>query len=90
MESSARTRTTRRARSWISRRTGAARSPRRPSARRRSGVGWRARLEIAVLTGPALIVFFAFVIFPVLMAAYYGFYSWKGYGVPTNFVGFKN
>jgi raffinose/stachyose/melibiose transport system permease protein len=61
-----------------------------PSARRRRGVGWRARLEIAALTGPALIVFFAFVIFPVLMAAYYGFYSWKGYGVPTNFVGLKN
>jgi raffinose/stachyose/melibiose transport system permease protein len=61
-----------------------------PSARRHRGVGWRARLEIAALTGPALIIFFAFVIFPVIMAAYYGFYSWKGYGPPTNFVGLKN
>jgi multiple sugar transport system permease protein/raffinose/stachyose/melibiose transport system permease protein len=24
------------------------------------------------------------------MAAYYGFFSWQGYGVPTDFVGFKN
>src|SRR5206468_1337599 len=32
----------------------------------------------------------AVVIFPVVMAAYYGFYKWKGYGVPTNFVGLQN
>jgi raffinose/stachyose/melibiose transport system permease protein len=30
------------------------------------------------------------VIFPVLMAAYYGFFRWEGYGVPTDFVGLKN
>jgi multiple sugar transport system permease protein/raffinose/stachyose/melibiose transport system permease protein len=30
------------------------------------------------------------VIFPVVMAAYYGFYKWKGYGPPTEFVGFDN
>jgi len=24
------------------------------------------------------------------MAAYYGFYDWQGYGVPTNFIGLKN
>ena len=46
--------------------------------------------KIAVLTGPALIVFLAFVIFPVVMAAYYGFFSWKGYGPPTDFVGLHN
>jgi raffinose/stachyose/melibiose transport system permease protein len=33
------------------------------------------RLEIAVLSGPRDLVFLAFVIFPVVMAAYYGFYS---------------
>ncbi|MCB2177224.1 MAG: sugar ABC transporter permease [Actinomycetales bacterium] len=43
-----------------------------------------------MLTGPALIVFLAFVIFPVVMAAYYGFFSWKGYGPPTDFVGLHN
>ncbi|PCE13395.1 sugar ABC transporter permease [Microbacterium sp. SZ1] len=50
----------------------------------------RARLEVILLAGPALVVFLAFVIFPVLMAAYYGFFSWQGYGVPTDFVGLKN
>ncbi|NQX05292.1 sugar ABC transporter permease [Rathayibacter sp. VKM Ac-2856] len=58
--------------------------------RRRRGLGWSGRLEVAILVGPALIVFLAFVIFPVVMAAYYGFFSWQGYGVPTDFVGFKN
>ena len=24
------------------------------------------------------------------MAAYYGFFKWKGFGPPTNFVGFDN
>ncbi|MCU1404881.1 MAG: sugar transporter permease [Glaciihabitans sp.] len=47
-------------------------------------------LEIAILVGPALLVFLAFVIFPVVMAAYYGFFSWQGYGIPTNFVGIRN
>ncbi|WP_244248311.1 sugar ABC transporter permease [Rathayibacter sp. VKM Ac-2801] len=58
--------------------------------RRRRSLGWAGRLEVAILVGPALIVFLAFVIFPVVMAAYYGFFSWQGYGVPTDFVGFKN
>jgi raffinose/stachyose/melibiose transport system permease protein len=51
---------------------------------------WRQRFEIAVLTGPAIIVFLAFVIFPVGLAAYYGFYRWQGYGTPTDFVGLNN
>ena len=56
---------------------------------KRSG-RWRQRFEITVLTGPAIIVFLAFVIFPVGLAAYYGFYRWQGYGVPTEFVGLNN
>jgi ABC-type sugar transport system permease subunit len=61
--------------------------PYRPRRRR---IGWAQRLEIVALSGPAILVFVGFVIFPVLMAAYYGFYRWKGYGVPTNFVGLDN
>jgi len=61
-----------------------------PPRRRRRGVSWGERLEIAVLTGPALVVFLAFVIFPVVMAAYYGFFRWEGYGAPTDFVGLQN
>jgi ABC-type sugar transport system permease subunit len=61
-----------------------------PLRPRRRGIGWAQRLEIAALSGPAILMFLGFVIFPVLMAAYYGFYRWKGYGVPTNFVGLDN
>ncbi|MCO8277732.1 sugar ABC transporter permease [Actinoplanes sp. TRM 88003] len=61
-----------------------------PVRPRRRGIGWAQRLEIVALSGPAILVFVSFVIFPVLMAAYYGFYKWKGYGVPTNFVGLDN
>jgi raffinose/stachyose/melibiose transport system permease protein len=61
-----------------------------PSGSRRRGIGWAQRAEIAVLSGPAILMFLGFVILPVLMAAYYGFYRWKGYGVPTNFVGLRN
>ncbi|MFJ8184701.1 carbohydrate ABC transporter permease [Streptomyces sp. NPDC096105] len=61
-------------------------SPPRAAARRRG----RTRLEIAVLSAPAVIVFLAFVIFPVALAAYYGFYQWKGYGEPTDWVGLNN
>jgi len=63
-------------------------SPR--SARRRRPGTWRSRLEIAALSAPAVIVFVTFVILPVAMAAYYGFYRWKGFGPPTDFVGLQN
>jgi ABC-type sugar transport system permease subunit len=58
--------------------------------RRRRGAGWGLRAEILLLAGPAVIVFLAFVILPVVMAAYYGFFRWAGYGPPTDFVGLQN
>jgi multiple sugar transport system permease protein/raffinose/stachyose/melibiose transport system permease protein len=71
----------------LSTRGGAAKaSPRGDRARAQ----WRKRAEIAILSGPAIIMFLAFVIFPVFMAAYYGFFRWKGFGPPTNFIGFQN
>ncbi|MGW0085615.1 carbohydrate ABC transporter permease [Streptomyces sp. NPDC003393] len=48
------------------------------------------RLEIALLSGPAILMFLAFVIFPVALAAFYGFYRWHGYGAPTDWVGLNN
>src|SRR6185437_6788850 len=60
-----------------------------PRPRKRRGRG-RLRLEIALLSGPAIIVFVGLVIFPVVLAAYYGFYRWQGYGAPTNWVGLGN
>ena len=61
-----------------------------PRPRRRKKGSWRQRLEVTLLTGPAILIFLAFVIFPVVMAAYYGFFKWKGYGPPTDFVGLQN
>jgi len=62
-----------------------------PSPRRRPrGADWRKRLEILLLAGPAIALFVTFVMFPVVLAAYYGFFKWKGFGPPTNFVGLQN
>lgn len=61
-----------------------------PRPRRGKRTDWRKTFEITVLSTPAIVVFLAFVIFPVFMAAYYGFFKWKGYGPPTEFVGIDN
>ncbi|WP_210507245.1 carbohydrate ABC transporter permease [Naasia sp. SYSU D00057] len=61
-----------------------------PPSPRKARADWRGRLEIALMVGPAMAMFLAFVIFPVVMAAYYGFFSWQGFGIPTQFVGFRN
>ncbi len=68
--------------------TGAGEPP--TPVRRPRRVDWRKRGEIALLSGPALIVFVGFVIFPVVMAAFYGFFKWNGFGWPTEFVGLNN
>ncbi|MDR2378057.1 MAG: sugar ABC transporter permease [Bifidobacteriaceae bacterium] len=63
---------------------------RRPRAPRRSGLSFRTRGEIALFTGPALIVYIGFVFVPIALAAYYGFFTWNGVGAPTKFVGADN
>jgi len=37
-----------------------------------------------------LVLYSVFVIFPIIQAAYYGFFKWNGLGPCTNFVGFTN
>jgi len=69
---------------------GGASAPSPSVRRRRLSSPWRKRLEILLLAGPALVLFAAFVIFPVIIAAYYGFFSWAGYGPATDFVGLRN
>jgi ABC-type sugar transport system permease subunit len=64
--------------------------PAPPAGRRARRGGWRSRLEITALSAPAVIVFLTFVILPVILAAYYGFFRWKGFGPPTEFVGLQN
>jgi len=66
----------------------------RPGATRRSGTR-RARqqlkwLEIALFSGPALVVYVAFVLLPIGFALYYSLYKWNGLQALDNFVGFGN
>lgn len=46
--------------------------------------------EIALFTGPALVVFATFVILPVVLAGYVSFFNWDGGGDLGKFVGFDN
>jgi raffinose/stachyose/melibiose transport system permease protein len=58
-----------------------------------SGVGAvrSGRLAILVLfLPPALLLFTIFVVLPIGEAGWYSFFSWNGYGRPTQFVGLSN
>lgn len=61
--------------------------PVRPARRSR---GFQTKLELVILLGPALVVFIGFVLVPIGIAAYYGFYNWSGFGPLTDFVGLQN
>lgn len=50
----------------------------------------RTRLEIALFTGPALVVFLGFVILPIALAAVYSLYNWNGLGPLERFIGLDN
>ena len=65
---------------------GAAAPPR--STRRRSKL--RKRLELALLLGPASLLFVGFVFMPLIAAAYYSLFDWNGFGPLTDFVGIDN
>lgn len=44
----------------------------------------------AIFLIPALALFTLFVVLPMIEAGYYSFFSWNGYGTPTDFVGLRN
>jgi len=69
---------------------GPAPSPASSAPRRRLNARGRARLEVGLLTGPALIVFVTFVILPVVLAAFYSLFNWNGNGPPERFIGIDN
>jgi raffinose/stachyose/melibiose transport system permease protein len=54
----------------------------RSSARRRG--------EIALFLGPALLLYAAFVIVPMLLAGYYSLFNWNGLGPLDRFIGLDN
>ncbi|MFT2817088.1 carbohydrate ABC transporter permease [Leifsonia sp. A12D58] len=61
-------------------------------AQRRPSSRVKKRLEIALFVGPAVIVYLAFVLLPVGLAAVYSLFKWNGYGpledfnFPANYV----
>lgn len=66
-------------------------SARGPSVARRSKRQVRGTLPVLILfLPPALLLFTIFVILPMGEAAWYSFYNWNGYGLPTQWVGWKN
>jgi raffinose/stachyose/melibiose transport system permease protein len=56
--------------------------------RRRSALG--RNLAAGSFLAPATILFTIFVVLPVIEAAWYSFYRWNGYGIPTDWVGWRN
>jgi len=56
--------------------------------RRRSHL--RKRLELALLLGPATLLFVTFVFLPLVAAAYYSLFDWNGFGPLVDFVGLDN
>ncbi|WP_439598222.1 carbohydrate ABC transporter permease [Falsiroseomonas sp.] len=63
-------------------------SPARRRDRRRAALG--RNLAAGGFLLPATLLFTLFVVLPVAEAAWYSFYRWNGYGVPTNWVGWRN
>ena len=50
----------------------------------------RKNTELTILLAPGLVLFVGFVLVPIVIAAYYSFYSWPGYGPLNNSIGFRN
>ncbi|MDR7280793.1 carbohydrate ABC transporter permease [Catenuloplanes atrovinosus] len=63
----------------------ATRAPAGPRPRRR-----RPWPTIAVFLAPALLLFGLLVLAPIAVAGYASFFTWNGFGVPTEFVGAEN
>ena len=50
----------------------------------------RKKTELTILLAPGLILFVGFVFVPIVIAAYYSFYNWSGYGPLNDPIGFRN
>lgn len=56
--------------------------PAAPRSARRVAPRRRKRFELAILLGPALALFVAFVLAPIAVAGYYSLHAWDGFGAP--------
>lgn len=62
-----------------------------PTWRRRGSGRSAGSLTLALFfLPPALLLFTLFVALPMASAGWYSFFSWNGYGAPTNFIGWRN
>ncbi len=70
----------------------AGRTEQRPAspARTRRPRDWRMALEVIGFTAPALVLFFMFIVWPMIRAVEFSFFRWKGFGPLVDFVGLKN
>jgi raffinose/stachyose/melibiose transport system permease protein len=50
----------------------------------------RDNLVIVLFLLPALVIFLAFVVYPILQSVYYSMFNWKGFGPAVDFVGLEN
>ena len=61
------------------------------AAQRRSKISAAGKWPVLILfLPPALLLFTIFVVLPMGEAAWYSFFNWNGYSIPTQWVGFKN
>ncbi len=50
----------------------------------------RKKVELAILIGPALLLFVGFVLIPIVIAAQYSLYNWSGMSTLSDFIGLHN
>ena len=68
----------------------AGRAKARPAVSELRRTAVRRRLELALLLGPAIVLFVGFVLLPIAIAVYYSVHSWDGYGPVGAYLGFEN
>ncbi|HEY8479503.1 MAG TPA: sugar ABC transporter permease [Spirillospora sp.] len=68
----------------------AERAPRKRGPRPSAASRLRGWLSSTWFLAPALVLFFCFVLIPILVAFYTSFFRWGGFGIPDDFIGLEN
>jgi raffinose/stachyose/melibiose transport system permease protein len=51
---------------------------------------WNKTLLITLFTLPGMVIFFLFVLVPIIQSGYYSLYDWDGFGPPIDYIAFGN
>ena len=51
---------------------------------------WNKTLLITLFTLPGMVIFFLFVLVPIVQSGYYSLYDWDGFGPPIDYIAFGN